>query len=466
MRLHFHTPAIIMFVAVAILLSPMISLRSRAFALSIEDEEKLGQEFLIQIKKHFEILEDEDANRFINDLGHYLITPLETKPFPFRFYIIKDNTLNAFAAPGGHIFIFSGLIDVLDNVDELAAVICHEIGHVSARHLSQRVEQSKKINIATMAGLLAGVLLGGGPAGEALMAGSMAAGVQAQLHYSRNDERQADQLGFTYMASDGFDPRGMIGTLEKIEKGQWLGTGKVPAYLLTHPTGPERMSNLDSMLNSYVPGHEKKEAAQFRKQFPVFKTICRATCLDPQEAERLFDLDLSKDPNASLAHLGLGMVYKERSDYDPAVKQFQKALEGGVGLLPILKNLAEVYQMKGQDNEAISYLEKALKLDDRDRGTRFLLAVSYENLQEYDKALRLFEELAAYEPVKSEVFYHLGLCYGRLDRLALAHYNFGLHFQRSGQKEKSLFHFRKAEELSAGDAALRRKIQDAMKKSL
>jgi len=185
-----------------------------AVAMSIEDERKMGEKFLISIKKQFRFVEDDFSNRFIRELGHYLVKPVETKPFPFRFYIIEHSTLNAFAGPGGHIFIFTGLIEVMKEVDELAAVLCHEIAHVTARHLSERVERSKKISIATMAGMLAAILIGGEAAG-AIMVGSQAAGMQAMLGYSRDDERQDDQLGFKYMSETGFAPSAMIDVLEK-----------------------------------------------------------------------------------------------------------------------------------------------------------------------------------------------------------------------------------------------------------
>ena len=93
----------------------------------------------------------------------------------------------------------------MGEADELAAVLCHEMGHVAARHLSNRIEQNKKMAFATLAGLLAGALIGGKAAG-AIMTGTMAANMQQQLNYSREDERQADQLGFKYMSLSGSIP--------------------------------------------------------------------------------------------------------------------------------------------------------------------------------------------------------------------------------------------------------------------
>ncbi|MFH1293192.1 MAG: M48 family metalloprotease [Pseudomonadota bacterium] len=444
------------------LLSNLSLVTPKAFGLSIEEERRLGEEFVAQIRGYFKLVDDEYANQFITDLGRYLTMPLETKPFPFHFYIIKDNTLNAFAGPGGHIFVFSGLIEAMDNLDELASVICHELGHVTARHISQRIEQSKKIGLATMAAILAGALIGGELSG-AVMTGAMAAGMQAQLSYSRNDERQADQLGFKYTKLASFDPAGLISSLKKIQKGQWFGTDRVPAYLLTHPTGPERMSNLDSMLTHFKPDPPTKETIQLRKRFPFFKTILRAECMGSQEAERLFHLDLEKDPSSLLAHFGLGIVYREKSEYDRAIRHLKIALKEDPDSISILTNLGQTYHMAGQDREAIPFLEKAFDRDGQGRSTIFLLALSYENLEKYEMAIQLLEKLTYLKPVDNEVYYHLGLSYGRQNRLALAHYNFGLYFSNLRQMQKASFHFQKADSLSDNNPALKKKIHDAIK---
>ncbi len=461
----FHSRIIIFIAAISLSLSLSYVMSSKAFALSIEEERVLGQEFLAKIRQHFEIVDDDFVNQFMNDMGNYLIKPIKTEYFPFHFYTIKDNTLNAFAGPGGHIFIFSGLIEVMDNFDELAAVICHEIGHVSARHLAQRLEQNKKIALATMAGILAGVFIGG-KAAEPMITGSVAAGIQTQLHYSRNDERQADQLGFKYMKSAGFDPAGMISVLKKIEKQSLLGSDEAPAYLLTHPTGPERMSNLDIMLSQYSSGPPKKEAEQFSALFPYFKTIVRAKCLDAHEARRLFDFELKKSPASPIFNFGLGLVYKEELKYAQAIHYIKKASELKPNFIPILTNLGEAYQLNGQNEEAISVLEDALELDGGSKLALFLLGLSYENLEQFEKSAQLFERLASLKPVKNEVYYHLGISYGRQNRLALAHYNFGLYFKKLEKAQEARFHFQKAEALSHDNPDLRIKIREAMEGKL
>jgi predicted Zn-dependent protease len=435
---------------------------SKAFALSAEEERVMGEKFVIQIRQILDLLDDNYAQQYINALGQYLLRPVEVKYFPFHFYLVKDNDLNAFAGPGGHIFVFSGLINEMDAIDELAAVMCHEIAHVTARHLAHRMEQAKNLGWATLVGILAGILIGGS-AGAAIMAGSQAASAQAQLHYSREDERQADQLGFKYTDESTFDPAGLIGALEKIEKNQWIGTDTIPAYLLTHPTGPERTSNLDIMLRDYSKKPDNEEAAKFRALFPFFKTIVRAKSVEPRDAERVFNRGLEKNPDSALPHFGLGLVCNRKSEYDLAIAHFQKALLAQPDSVPVLRSLGQSYQMKGQDEEAIAVLEKALRIDQQDISLLFLLAFSYQNLKKYEKAIRLYERMVAMNAANGQVFYNLGVSYGKEGKFALAHYNFGIYFKRLGRREKATFHFQKAAALSKNDPALKSRIENAMK---
>jgi beta-barrel assembly-enhancing protease len=435
--------------------------RAEAF-LSTEDERVMGQKFLESIKRQLQFVEDGFAEDYLNDLGQYLLLPLETRPFPFQFYLARENSLNAFAGPGGHIFMFSGLVSIMDSVDELAAVLTHEISHVSARHLAERMDQMKNIGIGSMAGMLAGILLGG-QAGAAVMSGTLAAGIQKQLAYSREDERQADQLGFQYMSQSGFDPAGMLQTLTKLERGSWYGADTIPPYLLTHPAGPERFSNIESLLSTSDRKQDKPETKRFRDLFPFFKVSVSAKSGDPRETEARFRKELEKDPGSVLAHFGMGIVWQGRSEQERAVQQFQEALKGSPDSVPVLRKLAESYQLMGRDREAVQILEKALRSDRQDRSSYQLLAKSYQNLEEHAQAIRLYERLLLMKPVKDEVYYDLGVSYGRENRLALAHYHFGVYFKHIGERRKAAFHFQKAQELSKGEPGLTSKIQSEMK---
>ncbi len=432
-----------------------------ARALSIEEETTLGQEFFSQVNRYFNLVEDDFLTEYLNSLGLYLVRSIEAPPFPFKFHLIKDGSLNAFAGPGGYVFMFTGLVMEMDRVDELAAVVCHEIAHVSSRHLSTRIEQGKKIGLATLAGILAGVLIGG-PAAGAIVSGTMAAGIQTQLYYSRNDEREADQRGFLYMKNAGFDPRAMVSVLSKIERGRWMGTDKVPAYLLTHPTGPERMANLDIITREYTEGPLPPEAHFFASEYPFFRATVVAMNMDSNDAARVFKSEIKGNPKSAVGYFGLGLVMKGKADFDMASEYLARASRIAPESAVVLRSLADTYQASGRVNEAISVLERVLEKDRNDKAALFLLAGCHQYLGNDAKAVSIYEKLVSFPPVKDDVFHNLGVSYGRLEKLSLAHLNFGIFFKKKGESSKARFHFEKAMELAAGDNEMADRIKKAM----
>ena len=436
-----------------------------AKALSIEDEKLLGKEFIARITGSFQFLENDTALHYLRELGDYLATAVENKPFDLNFYILQNSDLNAFAAPGGHIFLHTGLILSLETADELAAVLTHEIAHVTARHLSQRIAQQQKLTLATATGLIAGILLGG-EAAEALITGSVAASAQAQLHYSRNDERQADQMGFDYMEKIGFHPEAMLGVLDKITRSRWeSGSQKAPTYLRTHPGGPERMSNLDVLMTRRSEPVTSAQAEKFRKFFPAFQTTVAAASLPPSTAEKTFRDRLSRAEGSEekcLAHLGLGMALNSRAKYNEATAHLESALSIDPQMLPALLELGNTYRMAGHPRKAVSIMEQAMKKDGSNRAALYLAGLSYLEMEEYTQAIRYFERLASIEAQKHDVFYQLGIAYGRLNQLARAHYNFGKYFAALFQIQEAVFHFKKAEEFAEGNPLLLERIRREM----
>jgi predicted Zn-dependent protease len=431
-----------------------------SMALTIEEEQELGRHMLSQIQNYFEMEEDSFVNDYINDLGSFLVQSLENRPFDFNFYVIRSNQVNAFATAGGHIFVFSGLIEMVDSVDELASVLCHEIGHVTARHISRRIEKGKKMNLAIMAGVLAGMMIGG-EAAAPIVIGSTAAGMQTQLNYTREDERQADQLGFKYMDMAGLNPASSISVNEKLRQNNLIGTNMPPPYLLTHPLEAERMANINAMLNDYQPKKSGGMAHRFEEEFPFFKTIVWAVSAEPRIAEQKFSARLADRPDSYVDHLGLGIVLKAKAEYPAAIEHLQMALPGVPDSVAVKRYLAELYLLMGKDQEGIGLLKEILEENSKDIAAMSILAKGYLDLEQYSEAISLFRKLTYIKPVKDDVFYNLGVAYGRQDLLGPAHYNFGIYFQKTGDPAKAEFHFNKAYEYAGGDLELKALIDKA-----
>ena len=181
--------------------------------LTLRDENKMGREFDQTIRSQMSMVGDTYITDYVAEVVARVVTGKRPMPFKVTSAVIANPLLNAFAIPGGFIYIFTGLIQSVETESQLAGVIAHELAHVSQRHVVSRIEKQKKVTMLSTAGMLAGLLLGvatggsdGAKAGQALMMGSMGAGTAAMLHYSQEDEREADHVGPQLHGPGGLQP--------------------------------------------------------------------------------------------------------------------------------------------------------------------------------------------------------------------------------------------------------------------
>ncbi|NLD35560.1 MAG: M48 family metalloprotease [Desulfatiglans sp.] len=447
------------YITLLVALSTLIQI-STINALTLAEEEKKGEEFALAIKQQLEVVNDPFIDHYINDLGNYLLQSVETRHFKYRFYAVKNEEINAFAGPGGHIVVNTGLIRVMDEIDELTAVMCHEIAHVSNRHISQQYDQSTKLTAASMLGMLAGILVGGEASG-AVMMGSMAAVQQKQLAYSRDAERQADQAGFKYALEAGFDPAAIKRVHKKLQAGHW-GVNEVPAYLLTHPIGPERIANIESILKNPYVVVSKKEGQVFRELYPIFRTVIMAKYEQREEMTNYFSFELAKNPESPLANLGMGIILKEKGEYKGSITHLEKAVKTLTDPAPAISYLSEAYQSNGDTDKAVSILKEAINKNADDKISLLTLTTIYENAGDFDKTIDIYERLKLLKPVEDYVFYSLGYSYGKINRLGHAHYNFGLFHEQSKNIREAYFHYMEAKREAGDDLDLMKKIDESI----
>src|ERR1017187_5951207 len=182
---------------------------------SIQKEMALGQQLAREVTRQSKILDDPIISEYVNRVGQNLARNSDAK-VPFTFQVIDGDEVNAFALPGGYVFIYTGLIKVASEEDEFAGALAHEIAHVAARHMTC---QATKSQIAGVAGAIPGVLLGGW---TGLIVGQATSAVipMTFLSFTRHDESEADYLGVQYMYAAGYDPTGAVSIFEKLESMQ------------------------------------------------------------------------------------------------------------------------------------------------------------------------------------------------------------------------------------------------------
>jgi predicted Zn-dependent protease len=419
-------------------------------AMTIEEEKKLGKKVVLEIEKSVEWVKDPTLQTFLDTMGRSLVSQVGPTSFDFKFYLIKTPEANAFAVPGGYIFVTTGLLVLADNEHEIAGVLGHEISHVMARHVAQMIERSKRLSIATMAAIIAGVLAGGGgKASEAAATMAMATSEALALKYTRENEIDADQNSLQYIIKAGYDPKGMITFLNKISKMSFGSASQIPPYLLTHPVTENRISLLENLLQI-----GPKPTSPF-KSIDNFRKIRAKAFVEEREAHVAithFQSLVDSDPQDSEGHYGLGLAYQKMGRLDKSAEAFQKAYLLAPKDLDILRELGIVHFLSGKLDQSIESLEAMRSMprtgaqQNDDLSGLYYLGRGYQEKGDFAKALPLFLKVEKEMPDFVDVHYHLGSVYGRMGQRGRSHYYFGKYFKLRGERDNALLHFRKASE--------------------
>lgn len=435
--------AAILFLAASLVLVPVCSswalFDELSGGLTVEKEKQIGEQFLLEVQQEIPLIQDPFLTSYINRLGQKLVAQIGPQPFKYKFFIVDDPTMNAFAVPGGYIFIHTGMIQMADREGELAGVMAHEISHVYCRHMSKMMEKSRVVTVASLIGALASVFLGG--LGTPLMVGSMAAGQSAMLKYSRENEAEADAHGFWWMAKAGYNPRDMISIFNKMNKQRWLEGGKVPVYLATHPDTDNRIVELSHQL---VMHQKELPPEKDSPAFHYFTVKLASICGNPNQLLRRMTQEALHEPKNSVYPYGKALALAKLERHQEALVAFQEALRLAPDNHLIKRDLAIFYFNHNQFPEAQQQLNELSQRYPQDDVALYYLGRIYQERKQIDQALPLFEKVHQLNPAFSDVCYNLGTLYGEKGQLGLAHYYLGFYSLNVKALPTAMFHFQKA----------------------
>ena len=228
---------------------------------SVGTERALGQQIMREIRRDPAYLDDPPLLDYVQGVWQPLvdsarqrgeITPDTATQLAWEVFLVRDRSVNAFALPGGYVGLHLGLIAVTSSSDELAAVLAHELSHVTQRHIARGIVNSQRTTLLSLAGMILGVLAasraGSTDGVQAAVAGAQAAAIQGQLNYSRDMEREADRVGFGVLTEAGYSPSGMAAMFEKLENANRLNDSGAFPYLRSHPLTVDRISEARARL--------------------------------------------------------------------------------------------------------------------------------------------------------------------------------------------------------------------------
>lgn len=351
--------------------------------ISEKKEIELGELYIPSAIDEFEgLYPDEDVQRYIQGIGEKLAHKSQ-RQMPYRFYLVNSGIINAFALPGGPVVITRGIFLTLENEDELAGILGHEIGHIERRHHAKFVEKQFALSLLFQ---VTSLLLPQNLSGEVLFQlGKVSLGLLT-LKFSRDQEREADESALNLLIKTGYSPEGMLKVFERFKK---MEKNRPPEWISTHPLPESRIKGWQEKLEIIKP------SGFFIKNTPNFDKI----------KERL----LATAP--SFEEVEKGKRALKEKDFEKAKKHFQRALELYSKNVPAYLYLSKIYLKEENFTLSRDMAFHALQLTPELYSAYYLCGLAEFYLQNWERALTYFEKAKKIIPFKGESYYYSGRTY-------------------------------------------------------
>lgn len=381
--------------------------------ISPAQERKLGESTMRQVYASGAYLDDPEVTAYLNDLGHRLVLSSAASRQDFEFFAINDPGVNAFALPGGFIGVHTGLILLTQNESELASVLAHEISHVTQHHIARLIAGEQKNQLATLAAMAIAVLAARSrpDAAGAAIATAQAANIQYQLDFSRDNEREADRIGFQVLDKAGFDTRSMSTMFERLQRSFRAHENNAPNYLRTHPVTYERIADATNRAET-KPYRQVRDSRDFhfvRALLKSYQGTAKDAIIDFETslAERKFNdesatryglvasllrdkqmeralrelavLEKTAEPNAMIEAMA-GQVLSQAGQRDVAIRRYQAALQRYPNHKQLVYDYPDALIETGQHAAAVQFIEGQLLRFPNDGRLHQLAAKSYATL--------------------------------------------------------------------------------------
>ena len=246
----------------------------------VQDDVKIGQQAAAEVERQMPILNDAEAARYVQQVGQRLVSGIPSQfqqsAFDYRFKVVNARDINAFALPGGPMYVNRGMIEAAKSEGEMAGVMAHEISHIALRHgTSQATKQSNPLNqIGTIGLILGGAILGGEQGAQLGAVGAQA----IMTKYSRDYESKADILGAQIMANAGYDPRDLANMFRTIERES--GGSRAPEWLSSHPNPGNRYEAINREAQLLRVNNPIQNTAQFERIQSKLRRLPRAQSME------------------------------------------------------------------------------------------------------------------------------------------------------------------------------------------
>lgn len=332
--------------------------------LSPRDEARVGRHLMIHARRTLDLDRDPQLTAYINDLGQRLAAHADGEPIDgYTFFVVHESQINAFAAPGGYIGMYTGLIAEAEREAQLAGVLAHEIAHVSQRHIARSIADQQQGAPATLAQIVAGILIGtvNPQAGQATIMTGIAGQAQRQLNFTRAVEHEADRIGIRLLADAGYDPAGMAEFFEILMRQEMGAIDAAPEYLRTHPLSSNRVAEA----RSRARGLERDGMRADSLDFQIMRARLRALgARDPAVQLRRWSEQGEADDRRRETARQYGMALLEIEEGRPgaAAERIAELRRSDRDNLHLLLAAADAARAMGERDRAAEFYREAADL--------------------------------------------------------------------------------------------------------
>jgi len=362
-------------------------------ALSKSDEAQLGRAIMAQIRLSGRVVEDPLVTEYINEVGSRIAAHANDGSQSFKFFVIDDPNINAFALPGGFIGVHTGLLEATRNEDELAGVLAHEVAHVTQRHIARAIHASQRQSIMTTAlmlgAILAGVVTGDANAAQAGIVVAQGTAVQQQINFTRSNEYEADRIGIRAMDDAGFDPHGMASFFEVMSRQSPADLDmRLPEFLRTHPVTTQRIAEARNRARGY-PRRPSSDSVNYG----IARARMKVESFDTEEGAIVYFESRDYEQQNDIEKYGRAVAYQRAGRYRDASRIFEELLERNQKVIAYHIGAGETRLALEQPDRALATFERAVSLFPRNVPLVIHYGEGLLKLGQADKAHRILLDL-------------------------------------------------------------------------
>jgi len=418
--------------------------------LSVPAEKRLGEKIMLEIRRDPAYLEDPEIAGYMSQLGQRLASHVEGARQPFEFFVVRDAMLNAFALPGGYIGVHSSLILAARSESELAGVLAHEISHVTQSHLARMFGKQSQAQLASLLSMAVAILAARSNPDVAIGAAisGQAAGIQQQLNYSRDFEREADRFGLDLMEKAGYDTRGMGSFFERLLQFGRLYENNAPGYLRTHPLTTERITDMENRI-AQKPYRQVPDSVEFG----LVRAKIKAYDGTPGDAVADFATQLKSGKYAREIDARFGYAQALLRDNKIAEAEAELATLRRLKLeSPMLESLAAQLRLKRQDVAgALRILRAAVQLYPHVRALTYALIETKVGAGETAEALELTKKELQLTPGDARMYVLQAKTYAMMGKNLQQHRTQAEAYLVEGQLDQAIEQLELARKAGGGD---------------